>query len=434
MSFLKITLTQNQSFVLYFIYPMKKPEILSPIQDIVSLKAAINAGADAVYFGIRGFNMRATAKNFTVEDLPRITKTAHDSNIRAYLALNTIIYNEEIDEMRNVLQKAKDANIDAVICWDTAVVRSVQELGLETHLSTQASVSNSEAALFYKDLGITRIVLARECSLEQIKKIKEKTDIEIEIFIHGAMCVSISGRCFMSQFSTGNSANRGACRQPCRRNYIIKDVEDEFEYEIGPDYVLSPKDLCTLPFIEKLVFSGIDCFKIEGRNKSPEYVSDVTSAYREVIDFIWNNKDKQGDETFKKDLAEMKERLIKKLKRVFNRGFSGGFYMGKPLNEWTDSYGNAGTERKIFLGKITHVYDKIKVAELKIDTNQTIRTGDEIFIQGAHTGNYRTTIRSMEIDHKQIKQAEQGNIIAIKIDTKVRCNDMVYRIEKIKTD
>ena len=412
---------------------MKKPEILSPVQDIVSLKAAIDAGADAVYFGIRGFNMRVTAKNFTVEDLPKITKIARGAGVRTYLALNTIIYEEEIDEMRDILQKAKETGVDAVICWDLSVIQAAKDIGLETHLSTQASVSNSEAALFYKNLGITRIVLARECSLEQIKKIKEKTGIEIETFIHGAMCVSISGRCFMSQFSTGNSANRGACRQPCRRNYMIKDVEEEFEYEVGPDYVLSPKDLCTLPFIEKLVFSGIDCFKIEGRNKSPEYVSDTTAVYRKIVDFIWDNKDKQGDKTFQKDLAEIKKRLIKKLERVFNRGFSDGFYMGKPLNSWTDSYGSAATERKIFLGKITHVYDKIKVAELKIETDKPLHVGDEIFIQGANTGNFRTVVRSMEIEHKKVKQAEQGNFVAIKIDKKVRCNDVVYQVEKIKT-
>ena len=407
---------------------MKKPEILSPIQDFLSLKVAIDARADAVYFGIRGFNMRITAKNFTVEDLPKITKTARVAGVKTYLALNTIIYEEEIDEIRNVLQKAKDSGIDAVICWDLSVIQAAKEIGLEIHLSTQASVSNSESALFYKNLGITRIVLARECSLEQIKKIKEKADIEIETFIHGAMCVSISGRCFMSQFSTGNSANRGACRQPCRRNYMIKDVEGEFEYEIGPNYVLSPKDLCTLPFIEKLVFAGIDCFKIEGRNKSPEYVSDTTSAYREIIDFIWDNKESADSKKFKKELADLKEKLLPKLERVFNRGLSDGFYLGKPLDSWTDSYGSAATERKIFLGKITHVYDKIKVAEMKIETDKHLRVGDEILIQGASTGNFRTVVKSMEIEHKKVEQAEQGNSIAIKIDKKVRCNDLVYRI------
>ena len=203
---------------------MKKPEVLAPVQDFTSLKAAIDAGADAVYFGIRGFNMRATAKNFTVKDLPKITKIARKAGVKTYLALNTIIYENELEKMQGVLRKAKNAKIDAVICWDLSVAQAAKKIGLEIHLSTQASISNSKTALFYKNLGITRIVLARECSLEQIKKIKKKTKMEIETFVHGAMCVSISGRCFMSQFSTGNSANRGECSQPCRRNYIIKDV------------------------------------------------------------------------------------------------------------------------------------------------------------------------------------------------------------------
>ena len=408
---------------------MKKPEILSPIQDFTSLHAAIDAGADAVYFGIQGFNMRATAKNFTVEDLPKIAEITHGAGVKIYLALNTIVYEEEIEKMRHILQKAKEVNVNAIICWDLAVIQAARKIGLEVHLSTQASVSNSQAALFYKDLGITRIVLARECSLEQIKQIKEKADVEIETFVHGAMCVSISGRCFMSQFSTGNSANRGVCRQPCRRNYMIKDVEGEFEYEIGPNYVLSPKDLCTLPFIEKLVFAGIDCFKIEGRNKSPEYVSDTTAVYRKIVDFVWENRDKQDDKVFQKELADLKEKLLPKLERVFNRGLSSGFYLGKPINEWTKSYGNEGTERKIFLGKLTHFYDKIKVAELKISTDKTLQVGDNILIQGSRTGNYRTTIRSMEIEHEQVKKASQGDTVAIKLDIKVRCNDMFFCVD-----
>ncbi len=411
---------------------MKKPEILSPIQDIMSLQAAINAGADAVYFGVHGYNMRVTAKNFTLDDLPKITEIAHKAKIKAYLALNTIIYEDELNEMRNVLQKAKEANVDAIICWDLAVVQAAQEIGHEIHLSTQASVSNSHTAKFYKDLGIARIVLARECTLEDIKKIREKVNIEIEAFIHGAMCVSISGRCFMSQFSTGNSANRGACRQPCRRNYFIKDVEGEFEYEVGPNYVLSPKDVCTLPFIEQLIFSGIESFKIEGRNKSPEYVSDVTSVYREIVDLVWDNKDKQDDKMFKKELAEMKKRSMKKLERVFNRGFSDGFYMGKPLNEWTKSYGNESTERKIFLGKLINYYNKIGVAELKITTKESVEIGDEIFIQGPKTGITRMTINSMEIEHTPVTQAIQGNTVALKTNVLVRTNDEVYLVRKIE--
>ena len=409
---------------------MKKPEVLAPIQDFMSLNAAIEAGADAVFFGVRGYNMRVNAKNFTVEDLPEIAKIAHKAQVKIYLALNIIVYEEEIEGMDAILVKAKEAGVDAIICWDLSVVRRAKKIGLEVHLSTQASVSNSEAALFYKELGISRIVLARECNIEQITEIRKKADIEIEAFIHGAMCISVSGRCFLSQFTTCKSANRGECTQPCRRNYMIKDTSSDTEYEIGPNYVLSPKDLCTLPFIEKLVFSGIDSFKIEGRNKSVEYVGAVTSAYREIVDFIWGNKDNQEDDSFKKELEEIKERLMKSVGAVFNRGFSDGFYMGRPLNEWANASGNVGTEKKKELGKVTNFYKKIEVVEFIITTDEIVKIGDEIYIQGQQTGTYRAVIESMEINHKKVQQAKQGDAIAIKVSKQVHVNDLVYIIEK----
>ena len=411
---------------------MKKPEILAPIQDFMSLTAAIDAGADAVFFGVRGYNMRVTAKNFTVEDLPEIAKIAHGAKVKIYLALNVIVYEEELEGMLVVLQKAKDAGVDAVICWDLSVVRNAKKIGLEVHLSTQASVSNSEAALYYKELGISRIVLARECNLEQIKDIKKKANIEIEAFVHGAMCVSVSGRCFLSQFTTCKSANRGECTQPCRRSYIIKDTTGDAEFEIGSNYILSPKDLCTIPFIEKLVFSGIDSFKIEGRNKSVEYVTDVVSAYREIVDFIWDNKDKAEDEEFKKELEEVKTKLLKQVSRVFNRGFSGGFYMGKPLNEWANTAVNVSTEKKAELGKVINFYQKIDVVEMMITTDLTLKVDDEIFIQGQNTGSYRTTVESMEIEHKQVKTAKQGEAVAIKVDKRVHINDLVYLVAHVE--
>jgi U32 family peptidase len=411
---------------------MQKPEILSPIQDYTSLTAAVEAGADAIFFGVIGFNMRVTAKNFTVADIEKVVAYAHAHAVKAYLALNTIIYQEEIAEMRTVLETAKKAGLDAVICWDFAVIQIAREIGLPVHLSTQASVANAESALFYKNIGIERIVLARECSLEQIKEIKEKADVEIETFIHGAMCVSISGRCFMSQFSTCHSANRGECRQPCRRNYMIKDVEGEYEFEVGQNYVLSPKDLCALPFLEELVFAGIDCFKIEGRNKSAEYVSQVTSVYREVVDFIWDNKDKKDTKECMEELAVLKARHMESLSRVFTRGFSNGFYMGKPLNEWTNKYGSVGTERKIYLGKIVNVYKKINVAELKIETNETLSVGDEVYIQGDTTGIIRTKIESMEMEHMQVKSAKQGDMVAVKVEHELHRGDTVSRIDAVK--
>jgi putative protease len=411
---------------------MQKPEILSPIQDFTSLRAAIEAGADAVFFGVVGFNMRVTAKNFTLEDVPEITKQAKKANIKTYIALNTIIFPEQMDEMRHILQTCKDAGVSAVICWDMSVIQTAKEIGLPVHLSTQASVANIASAKFFKELGVERIVLARECDLEQVQKIKKEAGIEIEVFIHGAMCVSISGRCFMSQFTTGHSANCGECRQPCRRNYNITDTEGEYEFEVGQDYVLSAKDLCALPFIEQLMEADIDCFKIEGRNKSAEYVKMVTGVYREVVDYVWDNKDKEETEKYKKELRALKDKHMKNLEKVFTRGFSNGFFLGKPMNEWTDRYGSVATERKIFLGKVINFYKKIGVAELEITTKENLQVGDEVYIQGEKTGIQRVKIESMEIDHNPIKKASQGSVVAIKVDVDVRRRDDVSRIDEVK--
>ncbi len=400
---------------------MTKPELLSPIQDFTSLQAAIQGGCDAIYFGIRGFNMRAGAKNFTVNDLKKISKICHDNNVKAYLAVNTIIYQDEIKKVEELLKKAKAAKIDAIICWDMAVIELVKKLRMELHISTQASVANSKSAEIYRKMGAKRIVFARECDLKQLKQIKKNSKIEIEAFIHGAMCVSVSGRCFLSQFKYNKSANRGECLQPCRRKYLIKEVSGSNEFEIGEDYVLSPKDLCTLPFIEKLIEVGITSFKIEGRNRSPEYVKTVTSVYRRAIDSYFSNKSK-------KKFKELKDELMKELATVYNRGFSNGFYLGKPINEWTHSYGSQAKEKKIHIGKVKHFYSKISVAEIEIQANKVLKAKDEILILGPTTGVLKQKISSMEIDHKQIKKATQNDVVAIKTDKLVRANDEVYKM------
>jgi U32 family peptidase len=404
---------------------MIKPELLSPIQDYVSLQAAIQGGCDAVYFGIRGFNMRAGAKNFNVNDLKKITKICHENNVRAYLAVNTIVHEDEMKKVESLLKKAKTAKIDAIICWDMAVIELVKKLKIELHISTQASVANSRSAEFYRKLGAKRIVFARECDLKQLKQIKKNSKIEIEAFVHGAMCVSVSGRCFLSQFKYNKSANRGECLQPCRRKYLVKEVSGDSEFEIGEDYVLSPKDLCTLPFIEKLIEAGITSFKIEGRNRSPEYVKTVTSVYRKAIDFYFSNKSK---EKFK----ELKDELMKELETVYNRGFSNGFYLGKPINQWTHSYGSQAKEKKIHIGKVKHFYSKISVAEIEIQANKVLKNKDDILILGPTTGTLKQKVASMEIEHKKIKKAAQNDIVAIKIDKLVRANDEVYKIVKNK--
>ncbi len=262
-------------------------ELISPVQDFVSLTAAIDAGADAVYFGLKEFSMRAKAKNFNLKELKKAVEICHKNNVKAYLTLNTIVYENELEQIKIILKKAKEAKIDAVHAWDMAVVKEALKLKISVHLSTQASVSNSEAASFYKKMGVSRVILARECSLKQIKEIKKKVkDLEVEVFVHGAMCVSVSGRCFMSHFLFGKSANRGECIQPCRRKYVVYEPEDKYKLALGEDYVMSPKDLCALPFIDKLISAGVDAFKIEGRNRSPEYVKVVTEVYREAIDAV----------------------------------------------------------------------------------------------------------------------------------------------------
>ncbi len=387
---------------------MFKPELLAPASNFTMLNAAIKAGCDSVYFGIKKLNMRITADNFSLKELKKVIDICHKNNVKAYLAVNTIIYENELEKVKNILKEAKKNKIDAIICWDLSVIEEARKLGLTIHLSTQASVSNSRAALFYKKIGVKRIVLARECSLEDIKKIKTKAKIETEVFIHGAMCVSISGRCFTSQFLFGKSANRGDCIQPCRRSYNVKDIEKEFELKLKNNYIMSAKDLCVLPFIEKVI--GIDAFKIEGRNRSPEYVKTVTEVYREAID-SYPNIDKK--------------KLMKKLKTVYNRDFSSGFFLGKPINEFADVYGSKATKRKKYIGVVKNFYKKINVAEIKLEGGD-IKVGDVILIIGPTTGVNEETITSIQRNKKEIKKSKKGQRAGIKLNSLVRENDKIY--------
>ena len=409
------------------------PELIAPAGDLASLRAAIQAKADAVYFGVKELNMRAAAKNFELKQLPKIVKLCHDNKIKAYLTLNTIIYSKELERVKTILKKAKQAKVDAVIAWDFAVIQEAKKLKIPIHLSTQASVSNFESANFYKKLGIKRIVLARELSLKQIKEIKNKSKIKIETFIHGSMCVSVSGRCFLSQEIFKKSANRGECLQPCRREYLIKDIDREYQLKIGNQYILSPKDICILPFIEKLILV-IDAFKIEGRHRSPEYVKTVTGCYRKAIDFYLENKNKKD---FKKQFEKLKKELIKKLKTVYNRDFSQGFYLKSPTaDDFTDVYGSRATETKEYLGYVKKFYKKIKVAEVKIQ-NRGIKINDNLLVIGPTTGVINQKVSSMELNHKKITKAEKGKNIAIKFSAVVRANDKIFltkpRGEKAKS-
>jgi U32 family peptidase len=396
---------------------MNKPELMSPVSDWVSLRAAIDAGCDAVYFGLKILNMRSTAKNFELSELKKVALFCHEKNVKAYLTINVILFQNELKKAEEVITAAKKAGVDAIICWDTGVIEICKRHGQNIILSTQASVSNSLAAKYYKDLGISRIVLARECTLDDIKRIKESVDIEIEVFIHGAMCVSVSGRCFISQFLFGKSANRGECLQPCRRSFTVHDPEENHELELRNNYVMSPKDLCTLPFIGKIIESGADSFKIEGRARSPEYVKTVTAVYRKAIDAYLEGT--LND--------ELKEKLIKKVKAVYNRDFSDGFYMGRPIQEWTDVYGSKATKKKIYIGKVRRFYQKISVAEILVESYE-LHLGDHLMIQGPTTGVHEQTIDEMQLEHVSIKAAKPKQRIAIKTNSLVRPNDKVFII------
>lgn len=403
-----------------------KPELLAPVGNYTMLEAAIQAGADSVYLGIKGTNMRARAQNFELKELKAVVQRAHQDKVKVYLTVNTVVYENEIKKIKQILKKAKQAKVDAIICWDMAVIQEAKRLKLPIHISTQASISNFEALKLYYKLGARRFILARELSLEQIREIKkkikkERLKAEIEVFIHGAMCVSISGRCFMSQFTFNKSANRGECLQPCRREFVIKDTENEIEFKLGHNYILSPKDLCTLDFIDKLIDVKIDCFKIEGRNRSPEYVKTAVSAYRSVIDFYSKNKNS-------KKLNQLKKQQLNQLKKVYNKGFSTGFFLGKPINQWSDTYGSKATETKKYIGKVLNYYNQPKVAEILLEAGD-LKVGDKIIIQGNKTGVIEQKVFSMQINKKNIKKAQKGKRIGIKTK-KARPNDQVYKIVK----
>jgi len=422
-----------------------KPSILAPVNDFTTLQAAIDAGTDEIYFGVRGFNMRATAKNFELKDLKKISTICRKNNVKALLALNVLVYDHETKIVKNIVKKAKKAGIDAIIAWDMSVISECVKEKMDVHLSTQNSISNYESLKTYKKNipALTRVVLARECTLEDIKKIiknikKDRLNVEIETFIHGAMCVSVSGRCMLSHHLFGKSANRGECLQPCRRQYGVYEIrstdklDEGNEFLLGEDAIISPKDLCTLPFIEKLVDAGIDVFKIEGRNRNPEYVSATVKAYREVIDYYIENKKRiLKDKNIKLRYERLKQEHIEKLRTVFNRGFSNGFYMGKPASDWSSSRTGEQTLMKLYVGKVLNYYPKINVAEVLIEDN-TLSRGDSIAIHGPTTGHYELKVSEMKDEKTFIEKAAKGMTIGLKIGKKVRRNDQVYKLVEKK--
>ncbi|MBN1923883.1 MAG: U32 family peptidase [Nanoarchaeota archaeon] len=393
---------------------MKKPELLAPCHDWPTLIAAVEAGADAVYFGVERFNMRLKAKNFNSKDLPKIVNYCHENKVKSYLTINSIIYEPELKSAKELVKKAKQAGVDALIIHDLALIPICKIFKIPFHISTQASVSNSASANLFKQLGASRVILAREVQLKDLKKIVKNSKIPVEVFIHGAMCVSVSGRCFFSLSMYGESANRGECMQPCRQKWTVKNEDAEMVYD--GERFLNAKDLCTITFLDKLIKTGVSSLKIEGRRKDANYVNTVVSVYREAI-----------DDYSKKKLHNWLERL----KSVFNRGFSTGFYLGKPKPSDVElkSDGTTSTHRKQAVGVVKNYYPKAKAAEVYLN-HAGLKIGDTIIFEGKTTF-LKQEIESMQISKKTIKKSVKGQRISLKIDSKVRKNDQVYVVKKI---
>ena len=402
----------------------EKVELMAPAGDWTMLNAAINSGADAVYFGVDKLNMRAKAKNFVLDDLKEIAALCKPKGVLTYITLNTIVFEDEVVEAEEIIKAAKESGIDRVICWDLAITELCAKYDMPFCISTQSSISNSLSANFYKKLGAVRIVLARECSLDEIKKIRAHTDLEIEAFVHGAMCIAVSGRCFMSHHLFGKSANRGECVQPCRREFEIYDDSIDKSMLMGEEYILSPKDLCTIEFIEKLIEAGIDSFKIEGRKRSPEYVAKVVSVYRKAIDMYY-----EGTLT-----SEVKKEFLTQLEEVYNRGFSSGFYFNVPSSEeYANIYGSRATTRKEYVGKVVNYFKKTQIAHFLIETG-TIKKGDDLIIIGPTTGAVEIKTGDLIKEGEPVDAAVKEDEVTMVCAELIRPRDSVYIKKYINTD
>lgn len=403
-------------------------EIMAPVGSRESLAAAIHAGANSVYFGIGKLNMRAHSANaFGIDDLKEIASICHENGLKSYLTVNTIIYGEDIETMHEIVDAAKEAKISAVIASDVAVMTYCRKIGQEVHLSTQLNISNIEALKFYAQFADV-VVLARELNMWQVKAIYDQIVeehicgpsgnlIRIEMFCHGALCMAISGKCYLSLNNANRSANRGDCIQLCRRGYEVRDIETGTELNIDNKYIMSPKDLKTIRFIDIMMNAGVRVFKIEGRARGPEYVHTVVKAYNEAINSVLDN-------TFTED---KKDKWDEELKRVFNRGFWDGYYQGQKLGEWCDVYGSKATERKVYVGKAVKYFSKIGVAEFVIESNE-LNVGDKILITGTTTGVIEEVVDEIRFDLEPVNCAVKGQHISFRVPGKVRPNDKLYKL------
>jgi putative protease len=410
----------------------KDLEVMSPVGSFDSLTAAIQGGANSVYFGVGKLNMRSrSSQNFSLDDLRQIASICNDAGVKTYLTLNTIIYDSELEEMRRTIDVAKEAGISAIIASDLSVITYARSQGVEIHLSTQTNVTNLEAVRFYAQFADV-VVTARELSLQQVHAIvqgirKEQIKgpsgalVRIEIFVHGALCMAISGKCYLSLDNLNSSANRGACLQPCRRTYIVTDKEDGHQYEVDNEYIMSPKDLCTIGFLDKIVQAGVSVFKIEGRGRGPEYVKTVTQCYREAADAILGGAYSQ----------ERVDEWLRRLKGVYNRGFWEGYYLGRKMGEWTERYGSQATRRKQYLGLVTNYFAKIGVAEVKMETHE-MNLNDPLLITGPTTGALEFAVNEIRVDLEKVPVAKKGELCSIPVPVLVRRGDKVFKWMAVK--
>lgn len=406
-------------------------EIMSPVGSYESLHAAIQAGAGSVYFGAGNLNMRSKSSyNFTLDDLQNIVDICIDNNVKSYLAVNTVIYDNEINEVEKILKIAKEKNVSAIIASDMAVINKAYELGHDVHISTQLNVSNVEALKFFSRFANV-VVLARELNLEQVKHIasiiKEQNItgpngrlVQLEMFVHGALCMAVSGKCYLSLHETNHSANRGACLQTCRKAYNVTEKQSGYQLEVDNEYIMSPKDLMTIHFLNKILDAGVTVLKIEGRGRSPEYVKTVTQCYKEAVDAYLK------DDYTEERINDWKERLS----TVFNRGFWDGYYLGQKLGEWSHKYGSQAKKRKIYIAKATNYFKNRKVAEFKLQSHE-LNTGDEILIIGPTTGVVESKVEEIRVDRVDetiiSDNAQKGEIFSIKTPEPVRRGDKLYK-------
>ena len=399
---------------------------MAPVGSPESLAAALRAGANSIYFGIENLNMRAhSASTFTIDDLHHISEECRLCGVKSYLTVNTIIYGEDLPLMRRILDAAKEAGITAVIASDVAVMSYCNRIGLEVHLSTQLNISNIEALKFYAQFADV-VVLARELNMEQVSEIHRQIQeqhicgpkgglIRIEMFCHGALCMAVSGKCYLSLHNMGRSANRGECMQVCRRSYTVRERETGLELDVDNQYIMSPKDLKTIRFIDRLMEAGVRVFKIEGRARGADYVDTVVRCYSEAIGAVLSGRFSE----------EQKDAWDERLKTVFNRGFWDGYYQGQRLGEWTDKPGSAATEKKVYCAKGVRYYSKLQVAEFKVEA-APLHVGDRVLITGPTTGALYTTIREIRYDLKPVDEARQGWRVSIPVDRKIRPSDKLF--------